>query len=65
MCGDALGDYKAAQSNQVNFYPILVKHEKESWSEFIKTALDKLMCGAYSGEYQDKKLQEFNSNLGN
>lgn len=65
MCGDAVGDYQAAQSNKVNFYPILVRHEKESWSEFIKTALDKLLCGAYAGEYQDKKIQEFNSNLGN
>lgn len=63
MCGDAPGDLNAAQSNGVHYYPILVKHEKESWSEFINTGFDKLINGEYSGEYQDRKINEFYDNL--
>lgn len=33
MCGDAEGDLKAAESNGVSFYPILVNHEKQSWEQ--------------------------------
>ncbi len=65
MCGDAPGDLAAAQKNSVSYYPILVKHEKQSWQEFMDTAFDKLLGGTYSGEYQDKKIYEFNKNLGN
>lgn len=64
MCGDAPGDLQAAKSNCVNFYPILVKHEKSSWQEFIDTAFDKLVDNTYSGEYQDNKIKQFNKNLG-
>ncbi|MBR2876003.1 MAG: HAD hydrolase-like protein, partial [Clostridia bacterium] len=35
MCGDAPGDLKAAETNDVFYYPILVKNEKESWQDFI------------------------------
>ncbi len=65
MCGDAPGDLAAAQKNGVSYYPILVKLEKQSWQEFMDTAFDKLLDGTYSGEYQDKKVFEFNKNLGN
>lgn len=65
MCGDAPGDLKSAQKNGVNYYPILVKHEKDSWNEFIDTAFEKLIDGSYSGEYQAQKINEFNKNLGN
>lgn len=64
MCGDALGDKDAAFINNVNFYPILVRKEKESWEEFIDKALNKLKDGTYKGEYQDEKIDLFLKNLG-
>lgn len=65
MCGDAPGDLNAAKTNDVNYYPILVKHEKESWKEFIKEGFDKLIDNTYYGDYQDTKIKEFYDNLGN
>ncbi len=64
MCGDAPGDLQSAKSNEVNFYPILVKRERESWQEFMMTAVDKLLNNTYSGDYQDLKINEFYKNLG-
>lgn len=64
MCGDALGDMQAADNNGVNYYPILVKHERESWQEFIDEGFDRLIGGEYSGEYQNKKKKQFLNNLG-
>ena len=64
MCGDALGDLQAAEKNGVHFYPILVKHEKESWEEFISTAFIKLVDGKYSTDYQAEKIKAFKDNLG-
>lgn len=64
MCGDAPGDMAAAQENGVFYYPILVKHEAESWEEFRTTAFEKLLKGEYAGEYQERKIHEFLSNLG-
>ncbi len=63
MVGDALGDLKAAESNEVSFYPIMVKKEKESWSRFTKEALEKFIGNSYSGEYQEKVIDEFKENL--
>lgn len=63
MVGDALGDLKAAESNEVSFYPIMVKREKESWSRFTKEALEKFIGNSYSGEYQAKVIDEFKENL--
>lgn len=64
MCGDALGDLQAAEKNRVHFYPILVRHEKESWEEFISTAFIKLIDGKYSTDYQVEKIKAFKDNLG-
>ena len=64
MCGDALGDLKAAQKNNVMFYPIRVNHEKESWEEFMDVALNKLIDHTYKDKYQEEKIQEFIDNLG-
>ena len=63
MCGDALGDLQAAEKNGVHFYPILVRHEKESWEEFISTAFIKLIDGKYSTDYQAEKIKAFKDNL--
>lgn len=63
MTGDAPGDYDAAKKNNVHYYPILVRHEKESWDEFITEAVPRLTSGRYEGEYQQKKVDEFLNNL--
>jgi phosphoglycolate phosphatase-like HAD superfamily hydrolase len=63
MAGDAVGDYEAARSNGVYYYPILVRHEKESWSEFKEQAVDHLINGTYGGAYQDEKVKAFLDNL--
>lgn len=63
MTGDAPGDLDAAKSNGVLYYPILVRHEKESWTEFRETAVGKLTSGNYSGTYQQEKIEEFLGNL--
>ena len=48
MVGDAPGDKAAAEKNGVWFYPILVRHEAESWAELVSTALARLTSGAYA-----------------
>jgi len=64
MCGDALGDMQAAEKNGVYYYPILVKHERESWQELMDEGLERLMKGSYAGEYQSGKRKQFLKNLG-
>ncbi|MBQ0001658.1 MAG: HAD hydrolase-like protein [Clostridiales bacterium] len=63
MCGDAPGDFDAAKKNDVYYYPILVRHEKESWAEFRSTAVQKLLDGEFGGAYQEEKIQQFLDNL--
>lgn len=63
MVGDAPGDRDAAKKNDVYYYPILVRHEKDSWSEFVETAVGRLVDGTYGGEYQQEKETEFLYNL--
>ena len=61
MCGDAPGDKAAAEANGVYFYPILVRHEAESWAAFPE-ALAHLLDGSYS-LYGAQKAQAFLDNL--
>ena len=63
MIGDAPGDEKAAEDNQVLYYPILAGREEESWQEFLEKALDLFIEGRYQGDYQQKKIEEFHQNL--
>ena len=63
MVGDALGDLKAAESNEVLYYPIMVRKEKDSWERFTKEALEKFIGDIYIGEYQEKVINEFRLNL--
>lgn len=63
MTGDAPGDYDAAKKNDVYYYPILVRHEKESWDEFKNIMVSKLVDGMYEGEYQQEKVNQFLENL--
>ena len=64
MCGDAPGDLKAAESNGVFYYPILVRQEKASWAEFVSCGLGHLLDGTYAGEYQKEMTRRFVENLG-
>lgn len=64
MCGDAPGDMDAAAKNGVFYFPILVKHEGESWEEFIAAGLDHLLDGTYAGDYQQERIDAFTENLG-
>ena len=64
MCGDAPGDLQAAEKNGVFYYPILVKHEKESWQEFISEGFERLVSGQYAGGYAALKRRQFLANLG-
>ena len=63
MTGDAVGDYEAAKKNRVNYYPILVRKEKDSWTEFQEEAVNRLVEGRFAGDYQEKKVFEFTENL--
>lgn len=64
MCGDAPGDLDAAEKNGVFYYPILVKHEKASWEEFMAEGFGHLLSGTYEGTYQNEKTAAFLHNLG-
>lgn len=63
MVGDAPGDCDAAEKNGVNYYPILVNHEKESWDEAIANGFAALQSGNYA-PYGAQKKAEFLQNLG-
>ena len=63
MTGDAVGDYEAAKKNGVFYYPIRVRHEKDSWKEFRETAVERLARGRYGGAYQEEKVKAFMDNL--
>ncbi len=63
MAGDAPGDYEAAKKNGVFYYPILVRKEKESWKEFQEEAVNRLVEGRFTKDYQEKKVCEFKENL--
>ena len=63
MTGDAVGDYEAAKKNGVFYYPICVRHEKDSWIEFKANAVSKLINGEYQGIYQEEQIKKFMDNL--
>ena len=64
MCGDAPGDEKAAETNGVLYFPILVNHENESWQLFLDEGLDRFLAGSYKGDYQQQRRDAFRRNLG-
>lgn len=63
MIGDAPGDFQAAKSNNVLFYPINPGHEEASWQRFYEEALEKFFNGNFAGEYEQKLIIEFESYL--
>lgn len=62
MVGDAPGDKTAAEKNGVWFYPILVRHEAESWAELAGTALPRLQTGDFAA-YAAEMAARFSDNL--
>lgn len=64
MCGDAPGDLEAAEKNGVYYYPILVRHEAQSWEEFVKEGIVHFLDGTYGESYQQEKKEQFLKNLG-
>lgn len=62
MVGDAPGDMDAAAQNGVHYYPILVRHEAESWAH-IPDAFTKLRAGEYDGA-EKGYVESFLRNLG-
>jgi phosphoglycolate phosphatase-like HAD superfamily hydrolase len=65
MIGDALGDQKAAESNDVMFYPINPGTEVASWKRFLDQAFDQFITNRYWGEYEEKLKAEFVAYLPN
>ena len=64
MIGDAPGDRKSAEKAGVNFFPILVRHEAESWEKFMKEGIVKFTSGSYDDSYQTEVNIEFEKDLG-
>ncbi|MBQ8503070.1 MAG: HAD hydrolase-like protein [Clostridia bacterium] len=64
MIGDALGDEKAAKSNNISFYPIVTGKENESWKAFYTEVFDAFAEGRFPVEYQEKVLAEFHNAFG-
>ena len=63
MIGDAPGDFNAAKSNGVLFYPINPGHEEDSWERFYNEALDLFFNEKYAGKYEKKLIEEFEAFL--
>ena len=60
MIGDAPGDLRAAQKNNVLFYPIMPCEEAESWQKFAEEAAAKFFSGDYQGKYEENLIKKFN-----
>lgn len=59
MIGDAMGDLKAAKSNNVLFFPINPGHEEESWERLYNEGLDRFFKGTYGGTYETQLINDF------
>ena len=63
MIGDAPGDYKAAVANKALFFPINPGHEEASWTRLLEEGMERFFTSTYSGVYQKRLLEEFDSYL--
>lgn len=59
MIGDAPGDYEAAKSNGVSYYPIIPGQELSSWQTFAKEGLERFLEGTFRGEYEQSLYNRF------
>jgi phosphoglycolate phosphatase-like HAD superfamily hydrolase len=60
MIGDAPGDMRAAKENGALFFPINPGSEEQSWNMLLDEGLERFFTGAYTGEYESGKIEEFN-----
>jgi phosphoglycolate phosphatase-like HAD superfamily hydrolase len=63
MIGDAPGDYLAAKTNGVLFFPVNPGREEESWDRLLKEGLERFFDGRFAGAYQDSLIAEFDACL--
>ena len=63
MIGDAPGDFKAAKSNGVLFFPINPGHEEASWDQLLNEGLDRFFNGTFAGAYEKALIEEFDAYL--
>ena len=63
MVGDAPGDLKAAQANEVLFYPINPGREEVSWDRFLNEVIGRFINGNYAGAFEKEQIDEFQSVL--
>jgi len=63
MVGDAIGDYKAAQTAGVHFFPILAGKEADSWKIFNEVIVNEFVSGQYTKEREESEISKFMDNL--
>jgi phosphoglycolate phosphatase-like HAD superfamily hydrolase len=63
MIGDALGDLKAAHTNEVMFNPINPGKEDGSWRRFSSEGFDRFRQGTFLGDYMNGLIDEFKGYL--
>ncbi|MGA2177716.1 MAG: HAD family hydrolase [Verrucomicrobiota bacterium] len=63
MIGDSPGDYKAAKSNRVLFYPIVPGREERSWQRLLEEGLGRFFAGQFAGAYEKQLFDEFDASL--
>lgn len=59
MVGDAPGDRKAALSNSVRFFPIVVRKETDSWNMLSTESNQKFFDGTFDDAYQKELIYLF------
>lgn len=59
MVGDAPGDQKAAEKNQVLFFPVVPGREELSWARLRDEGIKRFFAGTFAGAYQNELLKEF------
>ncbi|TCK92494.1 haloacid dehalogenase-like hydrolase [Natranaerovirga hydrolytica] len=63
MIGDALGDFKAAETNQVWFFPILAAKESMSWLDLKQKYLNRFFNQQFNKTIQEKLFLNMKDNL--
>ncbi|NCC79392.1 MAG: HAD family hydrolase [Clostridia bacterium] len=63
MVGDAIGDYKAAEKNNIRFYPIMAAKETSSWQAFRDRYFQMFLNGDFDEYIQDELLRAMGENL--
>ncbi len=62
MLGDAVSDLYAAQTNSINFYPIIPLEENKSWQDFLTIYSEKFYHNQYN-EIENKLIESFYKKL--